>query len=498
MGSNPLNIAKTKKQRNSMFPKHFLLFIVLFAAIVTAVAEEAHLSIPQPVVDERVELLGIVFRLAGASEYQKVSFNEYDDAINKHFAPFKTHPVIRSVSSLRSTFGIGFDAVMSYAVHISIEEGHVVFPHADSEKTLENLDSRWKPAEAKRFAEQLNDFYVKSRFREFFEANSDMYRKTEQRIKEINDKVDYAWFKKFYGDASFEHGHVFISNINENKNYGVSCRSKDGHVECFAILGVCGPDVRYRTENIIPTLIHEFNHSFCNPLVEKYLGDLKPAADRVFPFVADMLARQAYGSSQTMLYEYLVRACEVRYTLSQGKKDEAEKSIQEHRAIGFLWIAELVELLGRYETERDKYPALDDFMPEIVKMQNAIVTDEYIAELRKREEERERNRPQIAAVNPPNGATDVDPKSITEISITFDRPMDQRGMAWCRRDAPETYPEHSPAEWIDDRTCTASNVVLEPGKTYIIWFNMPGFEGFRSTDGIPFKPVRYTFTTKAE
>ena len=474
--------------------------LLLFAFDNITVGEEVKPKVPQPKVDERVELLGIVFRLGGAQEYQSRSFKEYDDTIKEHFAAFNEHPIIQSVSRLRQSTGVSYDAVMSYAIHISIEDGRIVLPDTDSEKTLEHLDSRWKPQEAKLFAEQLDDFYVKSRFHDFFEANHEMRKKTEQKIKDINDTINYAWFKEFYGDAPLERFHFLLSNVNEHNNYGARCRFKDGHEEYFAIIGTGGPNRQYRIDGITSLVIHEFNHSFCNPLVEKHLDQLQPAAEKVFPFVADTLSRQAYGSAKTILYEYLVRACEIRYFLGQGRKNEADRRIQEHRNIGFLWIEELVELLGRYEKERDKYPMLADFMPEIVKMQNAIVTDEYIAELRKQKEERdaelERNRPQISATSPPNGATDVDP-NITEIVVTFDRPMGD-GMAWCRRDPPETYPKHSPATWRDERTCVASDVVLEPGKTYIIWLNMPGFYGFRSSEGVEFPPVRYTFTTQAE
>jgi hypothetical protein len=176
----------------------------------------------------------------------------------------------------------------------------------------------------------------------------------------------------------------------------------------------------------------------------------------------------------------------------------------QHHAEGFLWIKKLVDLLDQYENNRDKYPTLADFMPEIVKLQNEIVTDEYIAklqELQKRKEEED--SPQIMATNPLNGAKDVDP-GITEISVTFDRPM-SRGMAWYTTDG--VFPERSDNAfpvWSDDkRTSTMQNVVLKPGTTYKVRFNtelewnsnIPN-DGFRCTDNIPLKPVYYTFTTK--
>ncbi|MCL2347389.1 MAG: DUF4932 domain-containing protein [Planctomycetaceae bacterium] len=460
--------------------------------------------LPQPGIDERVELLGIVFRLAGSPEYQCDTFKEYDDAINRHFASFKWHSVILSAQLLRSTNGVAHDAVMSYAVHISIENGRIVLPDENSEKTLDKLDSRWNRKTPQLFVKQLDDFYVKSRFHEFFESHREMYQKTEEKIKAINDKIDYSWFKKFYGDANLDYFHIVPNCIDEQGGYGACCRFKDGHEEYFSMISAPGPDAPYH-DYYIWLIIHEFNHSFCNPLVEKHLDDLMPAAERIFPFVANTMANQYYSRPDIMLNEYLVRACEIRYLLAHEMKDETDRLIQAYRnSRGFLWIEELVELLDRYEKERDKYPTLDDFMPEIVKMQNAIVTDEYIANLRKQEDD----RPQVMATNPPNGAKDVDP-NITEISITFDRPM-MPGMAWCTGDGNKTFPERSEdAKWPvwseDKQTCTMQNVVLKPGKTYNImlnsdaelYSNIPG-DGFRSTGNIPLKPVHYTFTTKAE
>ena len=123
------------------------------------------------------------------------------------------------------------------------------------------------------------------------------------------------------------------------------------------------------------------------------------------------------------------------------------------------------------------------------------------------EQKREPFAPQITATNPPNGAKDVDP-NITEISVTFDRPM-MPGIAWYTRDGGKTFPKRSDDQfpvWSEDKkTSTVKNVVLKPGTTYNVWFNtevelysnIPG-DGFRSANNIPLKPVHYTFTTKAE
>ena len=467
------------------------LFLFLFAVGGFVIAEEAKSQGPQPKVDERIELLGIVFRLAEVPGYQ-VLFKEYDEAINRHFAPFKTHPAVLAAKLLR-----GKAAAFTHAVHISIENGRVVLPNANSEKTLEKLVStRFRQRAAELFVKQLDDFYVKSRFHEFFEANREKYRKTEQNFKAINDKIDYSWFKKFFGDVNLEHWHFVLTYIGDG-GYGDFCCFKDGHKEYFVTLTVLGPDAHYPDEGGFTALVvHEFNHFFCNPIVEKYIDKLTPATERTFPFVSNNISY--YYNGKTMPYEYLVRACMVRYLLHCGNKDEAKRQMLMDTRDGLFWMEELVELLGRYEKERDKYPTLAEFMPEIVKLQNEIVTDEYVAKLRKQSE----NRPKISKTNPPDKAKNINP-ALTEISITFDRPM-MDILGWDTRNiGKKTFPErskHSPPVWSNDkRTCTIHNVVLKPGKTYNILLNWDvRAENFCSTENIPLHPMRITFTTKAE
>jgi hypothetical protein len=46
-------------------------------------------------VDPRVELIGIVFRLAGSPEFNDGTLRPYVKAIEKHFGDFDGHPVVK-------------------------------------------------------------------------------------------------------------------------------------------------------------------------------------------------------------------------------------------------------------------------------------------------------------------------------------------------------------------------------------------------------------------
>ena len=465
-----------------------LLFICFFQA---APADEAL----KPSVDERVELVGIVFRLAGAQEYQARDLKHYNKAIESHFGPFKKHPAIQAAKGLRR-YGIGHDAVISYAIHLSIVDGSLVFPGVGL--TTEEIDERWNEQRLKIFSKALDDFYVESRFHEFFEAHREMYDMAAERCQKVLKDFDFGWYEKFYGrpGGSF---HLILNMIDEKGGYGPKCRFQDGREEFYAVLGAFnGADAQgipvYRAESSLAIVVHEFNHSFCNPLIEKHMDELKPAAERLFPFVQKKMKRQAYGNASTMLYEYLVRACEIKYMQDHGKQREADRYLRVNRENGFLWLGELVEALQRYDRQRDKYPTLEIFMPKIVMLQDSVVTDGYIEKLRNAEAK----KPKIVSVEPANGATDVDPAT-TEIRVTFDRQMG-KGFSWCTADGYRTYPpmqeDAGPPYWTKDgKTCVRDKLALEPNTTYNLWFNSERFQAFRSDEGVPLEPVSYTFTT---
>ena len=69
-------------------------------------------------VDPRVELIGIVFRLAGNPEFNDGTLVQYAKAIEKHFGDFDNHPAVKMAVKLRNTRLMSCDGPMSLAVHI--------------------------------------------------------------------------------------------------------------------------------------------------------------------------------------------------------------------------------------------------------------------------------------------------------------------------------------------------------------------------------------------
>lgn len=102
--------------------------------------------------------------------------------------------------------------------------------------------------------------------------------------------------------------------------------------------------------------------------------------------------------------------------------------------------------------------------------------------------------PRVVALDPPDGATDVDPTR-SSIAATFDRVMDPGGWAWVV-EGPETAPEIGDAHWEDGGRTSRVQVRLEPGRSYVVWVNSPQFSYFRDPSGTAATPFRWTFSTR--
>jgi hypothetical protein len=102
--------------------------------------------------------------------------------------------------------------------------------------------------------------------------------------------------------------------------------------------------------------------------------------------------------------------------------------------------------------------------------------------------------PRIVKMVPENGDKKVDP-SLTEIQVTFDRPMG-KGFSWTGggKDFP-TVPEGQKPTWSADGMTATLPVSLKPNASYRLGLNSPSFKNFASADGVPLEPVVYKFHT---
>jgi len=104
--------------------------------------------------------------------------------------------------------------------------------------------------------------------------------------------------------------------------------------------------------------------------------------------------------------------------------------------------------------------------------------------------------PSVLKTVPAAGDTAVNP-SLGEILVSFSKDMMTDQMwSWVMM-GKETFPEITgEVRYLDDkRTCLAP-VRLEPGRTYVIWFNSDQHDAFRDLGNRPAVPYLLVFQTR--
>jgi len=361
---------------NSKGKNTFIAYAFAAAMIwpIVCTAEPNDVNIPEPikveaVIDPRVELMSVIFYLAGNEEYNQCRSKLFSRRVDKHFKKYKDHHAVKMAKNLRETRGVSYDTVMGIAVHITdINSCSELVPF---EPRPDGLDSRWQISDAREFLKTCRDFVRDTDFNEFLRQNKDMYDVAADRLQQLVDsRAKLDWFDKFFSPKDEIKFNLVISILNGPSGYGPHVKIGD-KLQIYCILGAMQIDLfgwGYPSfhQGFLTGIVHEFAHSYCNPIVNKHTSELKNFGEKFYPKVEKQMKSQAYASWQTMMCESLVRACEVRYAYANNGSEQANWVAQYQVSRGFLWTPQLAELLARYEKQRDKYPDFESFMPRVV------------------------------------------------------------------------------------------------------------------------------------
>lgn len=423
-------------------------------------------------VDERTELMSVVFRLVGAKEYVNNQVGGYMTDVDNYFNPYKEDTVVKFAKVLREKFGVSYDAVMSMAVNLKIENNNVSLI---DNVNLNDIDDRWQYDSIPKFTKLLNEYYQKSNFHFFYSQHEKLYSKSVANFnKNILEKINLNWFDKFFGSKSHENFNIIISLLNGTGNFGAHTKIKGRKEELYAILGTCRTDslgCPVYDGALTSTVIHEFNHSYCDRLISDNMSNFLPQAKILYELVKPKMLAMAYGEPQTYLCEILVRACVVKYLKENiNIKDKTINfKLEQERNKGFLWINNLYEGLSKYENNRKIYASLESYMVEIVKIQNKLNPKQMYRIF-------VNNQPIIIGTNMENGDQAIDP-NLDKIIIRFNKPMDIgcNGSSFGKCKDCE-FPNIISAQWNKkNKKEWILNVTLKPNTIYSISFPVQFF-----------------------
>ena len=320
-----------------------ILFSCLLGCDTQNKAEEPAISTDSPIeeipvqdtsnmVDERVELLYLVFRLAGNEEFSD-SYTEYQQKLD--FDSYKRHDAVKYAAKQ----GLGYDAVFKFAVHIR--------KTGDSFSFIDNIDSlvddgRWTEKSAKKFLPLLNEFYTDTKFAEFYQSNTDFYKaETQSFMENTYSDIDLEWFKTYTDPNNLR---CIYSPSITNNNFGATVNEE------IVYCSVSGSG---------NAIVHEFCHSFANPIAHEWYKENEEFKKWCIETV-DPEKLPSYNNGKIIAGEYVTRAYNVLYEAEHGRTPFP--ILLSEKGQGFPYIEDVYAMITTYE----KAGADDDIIEQIL------------------------------------------------------------------------------------------------------------------------------------
>ncbi len=448
--------------------KKNFLFLVLGFTVQLAFAQ----TVVVTNVDERVELMSVIYRLVGAQEYSYDVYNPvYTKKIDECFARYKDLDAIKYSTHLRKIYGFGYSSVVRVALGLHIKNGKVSLRN---DLDIREIDARWNKDSLSKYVKLIDKFYRQSKFGAFFQSNVKYYQQVADIFRNsITDSMDFKWFGNFFGRKDKENFNLIIALQNGPNNYGPRFKNKKNEEEFYSVIGITKtdslglPNYTSIVGNVY-LIAHEFSHSYWNPLLNKYRQQIEPQSSRCYNLVKDKMKEEHYGQ-ESFFHEMVANISAIMYFLDHSEEFSKNYLLCSYKnAMGYIGIDYLFDAVDRYRQQRQTYPTIKDYLPELIREFNSLDVDKLHKEI-------EDNSPEILGTNIKNGDQNVD-YTLDSIIVYFDRVMSTGNYGWsidpncktCIR--PKTLSNHKVYWREDKKSWIMTGIILEPDTEYNILY----------------------------
>ncbi|MEG0775402.1 DUF4932 domain-containing protein, partial [Clostridium sp.] len=318
-------------------------------------------------IDPRMELLSVVQATGTYDEQYDLITNvdfDYKKDIMKYFSDFSNHDAVKVFNNM-SRSGFSFDAPPTAMLYLSNP-----LNLKTNQDFSDYLKNRAGEEELNKFTLELRNFAMDTRFHEFFNKHRKFYDSVIEENAKILGNTNYIDnLEQYYGMKQNSYN-IILSPMFHNGGFGPRVENENGKYDVYSIQGTSS------VKNNIPIFgnesgfryvaLHEFSHSFINPLTEENISEVNKYS-RLFNPISEKMSKQAYTSWDICVNEHIVRAVVSRITFIHQGKEAYDKLITYEKEIGFLYIDALTKQLEEFENNRDKYKTFEDFYPELLK-----------------------------------------------------------------------------------------------------------------------------------
>ncbi len=328
-------------------------------------------------IDKRTELLAIIEILSDYGKkypflLEKYGNKDYVTEIEEKFKEFKNHKVIQIFNDLTHSLP-SFCFSTPIQLFLQLNEDFS-FSNLSDDLFSKKLNRDSKVLE---LLSTLADFAKEIEFDTYYFHNEFRYRSFIHNIQSQLIGLDIVRFlNNYYGVTEPKH---FIVNLIPWRTYG--CYGTHQNNDLYTHL--CCHHKSKKEDEIYPSndhifnyssfLVHEFSHSFINPLTDKYAPIEK--FEPLFNVVREKLRELGYGSTDSILKDHIVRAITLRYLLLERSDIYYyNKQLEIDENWGFIYVRDIMGFLCTYEENRNDYQNMHDFYPVLI--QNLLTKKE--------------------------------------------------------------------------------------------------------------------------
>lgn len=332
------------------------------------------------------ETLFIIYTLADIGVMPRPGSLSYQAA--EAFAPYKDHPAVVLVEHIVRQRGVG------HPVHLIQHFSEV--PDMQLEQQVNKPDAFFEgithseayPQWLEDFRIAFTSFYHQADVAAFLKNHRTYYEQARKDlIRHLPSSQLTQAMESFYGQQPA--GYVLNPSpvLFPTWGFGTRREAKEG----LLVYNTFGPQRKVKRlwsdihwdfdhqQEVHNLTVHEFGHSFVNPITQQPQNrELIERTAHLLEPIAHQMAQQGYRTWWTCLTEHLVRLGEIRIAEATGDRSRAEFLRSYHiQRKHFIYLPQLEKKILEYEANREQYPRLGDFFPELLE---ALQADAPIGE----------------------------------------------------------------------------------------------------------------------
>jgi len=343
--------------------RKIIVLILLFTSL-NSIGQKAELNIS---IDERIETL---YSVAFLNDYFLINEHEnlYKKEIRENLQSLKNHKAIQLFDSLSKNYNFSYFRTVEWVLQFSD------FPKF--KKIKEKVDNYETVPKAKKnllenFRKELIKFNQDTLFQSYLSEIKPINQKVISQVKESETISELpTYLEKFYGKKLNSYN-LILSPLLHSGGFNSEIINQNGEKEVYALIGPNGEIdfMPYFDKNYLETdlILHEFGHSFVNPLMEKHDKEIESLKSKCFTEKLEKYAKyQGYSEWKFVFNELLLRATTIKIAEKNFGKEKANELLEYEKSIGFGLVENILEILKEYDQNRNKYTDFYKFYPTLI------------------------------------------------------------------------------------------------------------------------------------